>query len=199
MAKRRPYIGTSEAQSNAEALARRAAPYATASEMSFEVSWDWRKREPRDLREAVRMARKAYSDEVPTKLHEGYDSIGEGGVPKMTARAEGYLFGRADADDAGRDAETGQRDLLGHYFAPFRAHLAQMERGDESSRKRAAIVSHVTIGSQGPREAAIAEGVPSWCARVVAEDAIRAFLHGLSDIRVHVGEGKHMDEAITAA
>lgn len=191
MAKR--YRGISEAQANAEALARRSAPYAQASATSFRVAWDWHKREPADLREAVRMVRKAYQDEVPTKLHEA--AIGDDGTPRMTPRAEGYIFGSETADDAGRDPETGQRDMIGYYRSPFRARLAEMGRGDSASQKRSAIVSHVTIGQMGPVDAAVLEGVPQWCAKVVAEDAIRAFLRSLSDIKVH----KPIAEVATAA
>ena len=175
-AKTRPYIGPSEAQINAEALAHRDAPYTAASQVSFTIAWDYQRREPADLREATRMVRRAYTDELPIKLHEGPDKIGEGGTPKMTARAEGYIFGSAQGSD---DADS----AVSHYHAPFRACLDGMAHGDESSRKRAAIVSHVTIGSQGPQDAAVAEGVPSWCAKLVAEDALRSFLRNLSDLK----------------
>ena len=175
----------SEAQANAEALHRRSAPYTDAQRASVRVQWDIRNREPQTLRDAVRAVRRAYSDEVPTKLHEGPDSIGEGGTPKMTPRAEGYLFGDPRADDAARDPETGERDLVGYHHAPFRARLADMEQGNLTDRKRAAIVRHVAIGSRNPADSAQAEGVPLWCAKVVAEDALRVFLRGLSDLRVH--------------
>lgn len=145
------------------------------------------------------MVRRAYADEVPTKLHDA--AIGEDGTPRMTARAEGYIFGNASADDAGRDAETGQRDLIGYHFTPFRATLERMCRGNETERKIAAIVGHVTIGSQGPKEAAISEGIPSWAVNLVAFPALRSFLHNMSDIRVHVphGENESLAESITAA
>lgn len=193
------YRGLSDSQANAEALARRSAPYSAAADMSARIAWDFRNREPRDLREAVHLVRKAYADEVPDKLHEGYDSIGEGGTPKMTAKAEGYIFGSGDSDDAGRDAETGQRDLVGYYHTPFRAALCRMQHGADAERHRAAIVSHVTIGQQGPQEAAIAEGVPVWCAKLVAEDALRMFLRGLSDMKIHVPRPDLGQEATTAA
>lgn len=181
---RRVGISDAQADANAAALGRRESPYTAASEVSFRVQWDHHRREPEDLREAVRMCRQAYSDEVPDKTHSGAE-LAEDGTPKMTAKAEGYIFGNAQADDAGRDAETGARDLLGYHFTPFRAALDWLAHGSESERKRAAIVSHVTIGSQGAQDAAIAEGVPSWCAKVVAEDALRGFLRSLSDIRIH--------------
>ena len=135
------------------------------------------------------MVRKAYSDEVPSKLHEGPDSIGEGGTPKMTSRAEGYIFGSPQANDAGKtineDGST-TRDLVGYYHSPFRAKLADMERGDEARRHHAAIVRHVTIGQQAPGQAAILEGVPSWCASAVAFLALRSFLVNLTDIKLNL-------------
>ena len=144
------------------------------------------------------MVRKAYSDEVPGKLHEGPDSIGEGGTPKMTSRAEGYLFGSPGASDAGKDPETGKPDLIGYYHSPFRAKLADMERGDEARRKHAAIVRHVTIGQQGAAQAAMLEGVPSWCASAVAFLALRSFLVNLTDIKLNIPRHE-VAESLTAA
>lgn len=190
------YRGISDSQANAEALARRGAPYTAASETSLRVQWDWHRREPADLREATRMARKAYADEVPERLHDGPSAIGEDGTPRMSARAVGYIFGSEFGDDATRDPETGERDLVGWYYAPFRAHLAALYGSHDkhpedyictdATHRRAAIVRHVTLGSQGPMQAAIIEGVPSWCAKLVAEDALRSFLRGLTDLRLHV-------------
>jgi hypothetical protein len=212
----RPRI--SEAQANAEALARRSAQYAPEHAASVSVQWDYRHREPTDLRDAVRLVRKAYADEVPERLHEGPDSIGEGGTPKMDARAMGYLFGNAQASDAPKarctcpwsDIEMGghhddcprnprNQEALSYYHAPFRATLSRMASSNsDAQRKRAAIVSHVTIGSQGPQEAAISEGVPEWCAKLVAMDALRSFLRILSDVKVHTATIKPQD-GITAA
>lgn len=169
------YRGPSEAQSRA--LAQRDAPYTAASETSFRVRWDWSRREPTDLREAVRMVQRAYAEEVPPKLHEGPDSIGPDGTPKMTARAEGYIFGSPGAND---DPDAG----MSYYRSPFRAALTGMAKGHETERRYAAIVSHVAIGGQSPHAAAVREAVPRWCAVIVAEHALRAFLRGLSDMRV---------------
>jgi hypothetical protein len=63
-----------------------------------------------------------------------------------------------------------------------------------AEHRRAAVVSHVSIGSQGPVEAAMAEGVPAWCAKVVAEDALRSFLRSMTDLRLHVQ--RQSDEAV---
>jgi len=182
------YRGPSEAQSNAEALFRRDTPYSGASGVSFRVQWDFHRREPENLRDAVRAVRRAYQDEVPTKLHEGYDSIGESGTPKMTAKAEGYLFGNAQASDAKRNPETGESDAVSYYHAPFRAQLDRMAHGNETDRKIAAIVQRVTIGSQGPKEACISEGIPSWAVGLVAFPVLAAFLRQLSDLKVNLAK-----------
>ncbi len=171
---REPYIGPSEAQ--AEALARRDSSYSGASSVSFSVAWNFRNREPRDLREAVRMVRQAYSDEVPTRLHEGFDSIGEGGTPKMDVRAEAYLFGR---DDAGHERPDPVAPALDYYRTPFRAALHLMGK-----TKRGYIVRHVALGSMGPQEAAIREGVPYEFAKLVAWDVLCGFLRSMSDVKV---------------
>jgi len=190
VSKRRPYIGLSDAQANADALARRAAPYASESASSFRVAWDFRSREPADLRECVRMIRRAYSDEVPSRIHEGYDSIGIDGTPKWTTKAEGYIFGSPSGDDSRRNPETGERDVVGYFHSPFRATLDNMAHGDESSRRLGRIVAHVAIGSQGPVDAAISEGAHPLDAKDTAERALRACLRNLSAIRLHIRQSQ---------
>lgn len=155
-------IGPSDAQANAEALARRDGPYMAENRATTRRAFDWRNREPRDLREAVRLARAAYSDDVPEQMAEGSDTYNADGSPRFAHQAYEAIF-----EGSG----------------PFRSLLSCLSRGEESERRRAAIVSHVTIGSQGPSLAAIAEGVPPWCALLVAEDALRGFLRQLSSQR----------------
>lgn len=186
----------SDSQANAEALARRDHSWTDASDQSFRWQWDAHRRDPRDLHEAVDRVRRAYADEVPDKLHDGPDAIGDDGTPRMSAKAVGYIFGDPQADDAGRDAETGQRDLSGWHFTPFRAELARLGGGSESERKRAAIVSHVTLGSMGPQRAAVAEGVPRWCAKDVAETALRSFLRSMTDLKLHPPRRQEADNAV---
>lgn len=196
----------SDAQANAEALARRSTPYSEASGVSFTVNWQFHNREPRDLREAVRMVRQAYADEVPQKLHDA--QLGEAGTPRMSGQALGYMFGsenageehRAECDcraisinrnlpflEAGEHhddcASKAPRPALDFYRTPFRAALAHLER---VNKHRGAIVSHVSIGSLSPSEAAMREGVPAWCAKEVAESTLRSFLRNLSDVKLHL-------------
>lgn len=188
--KHKPYIGKSDAQANAEALHRRDHTYTEASSASFTVAWDWHNRQPQDLREAVRMVRQAYADEVPTKLHEGPDSIGDDGTPKMAARAMGYIFGSPWADDAKR----GEDPLITYLQAPFRALLADWQRHRPEYAK---IVSHVAIGRMPPRMAAELESVPAYCSKIVATDALFSFLAKLTDIKVNAP--RYVDEDTTAA
>ena len=172
--------GISEAQSNALALERRSAPYSESSGQSFTVAWNYHNREPKDLREAVRMVRAAYADEVPGRMHNR--DIADDGTPRMTPQAEGYIFG-SDTSGTERRVEGEPLPALDYYRTPFRAALEHLRR---SSPKRAAIVSHVAIGSQEGGAAAITEGVPAWCAKLVAEDTLRAFLRNLTDVKVHL-------------
>ena len=193
----KPYIGISESQSaaNADALARRERTYTTPHETTVRLRWGGY-REPRDLHEAVDLVRRAHADEVPDKLHDGPDAIGDDGTPRMTSRAMGYIFGDPRADDAAWDPETGQRDLSGWHFTPFRAELARLEHGAESERKRAAIVSHVSIGSMGAQRAAVEEGVPHWCAKIVALDVLCSFLRGMSDLSIHAPRVQESDQGV---
>jgi hypothetical protein len=177
---KRPYRGLSDAQANAEALERRDRPFTAAHQASASWRYDYRTREPRDLRDAVRQVRRAYADEVPARLHEGYDHIGEGGTPKMTARAEGYLFGHAEGSD-----RSDPEQLVSYYHTPFRALLASMSKGGATEQRIARVVSHIAIGGQGPKEAVIAEGVPSWAASLVVMPILSAFLSQLTDMKVH--------------
>lgn len=178
---KRPYIGPSESQS--EALARRESPYTAASGISVGVQWDWTRREPRNVNEAVRIVRQAYSDEVPGRLHEGPDAIGEGGTPKMDVRAEAYLFGDDRAGYERPDAETGELPLLDFYRTPFRAALASWQQRKPA---HAALVFAVAVGGQGPMQATINAGVPAPFAMVVADDTLRCFIRAMTDVKLRI-------------
>ena len=169
----------SDAQLNADALARRESSFSTENRTSAGMAYDFRRRAPRDLRDAERIVRRAYGDEVPTRMHE--HGLADDGTPAMTARAEAYIFG----SDTWTDAGKGDAPLTSYYLTPFRARLSEMEHHNaESTRKHAAIVKHVTIGGQSGEAAAQSEGVPSWCSRMVAFEALATFLRGLTDVKV---------------
>jgi hypothetical protein len=200
----------SDAQANAEALANRGRTYADRNAASLRFSWDASKRGPRDLRHACELVRRAYRDEVPTKLHES--GLAADGTPAMTAKAEAYIFGNPSWTDAGKSVECScgkpVRDVRGiqlaihdpgcpalgnhveaFYLTPFRATMADMEKArEEATRRRAAIVQHVAFGMD-PVEAATSEGCHPLDAKLVVFDALCAFLRRLTDVRVDVPGG----------
>lgn len=157
---------------------RREAPYADVHGRSIGEAWDASKRIPRDLREAVHQARVAWASEIPRALTEGPASVGDDGNPRFTADATTFIFGSP------HHVEPTDSTIVGFRTTPFRSTIASMLTGDESSRKRAAIVGRITAGGMQPLQAAVAEGVPSWCAKTVAEDALRSVLGRVSDLVV---------------
>lgn len=109
----------------------------------------------------------------------GAHSVGDDGNPRFAPETDAYIFGRPDAlehDEPGA--------IIRYRLLPFRATLAIFTRGDEKMRHQAAIVRRVTAGEQGPMDAAMAEGVPSWCAKDVAEQTLRLFLTIMSEVAV---------------
>jgi len=185
------YRGISDSQANAEALARRSAPYTAASDASFRIKWGGQHREVDNLGDAVRVVRRAFADEIPEKMHDGLSYLADDGTPRMNARAVGYIFGEPDSDDAGPD------DLMGYHFTPVRAQLYRMAHGQPTERVYATIVAKITVGGQGPREAALAAGVlPEAIAKGVALMALRAFLRGLTDIKLHPPRIREADNAV---
>jgi hypothetical protein len=141
----------SESQANALALDKRSRTYADEHAKSWEVRFDRPSHEPTSLRGYVRELRDAYEAEVP-RVHS--HDIDAGGTPALTPRFEAWL----DDQDSG----------------PFRTMLRGMERGkDERTQRRARIVYHAIVGGFSAGEAAVAEGVPDWCADTVAYDALQ--------------------------
>lgn len=162
--------------SESHSRAMREAPYTEAHRNSYTLKME-RTSPPDTLRELVHDLRKAYADEVPTRLHS--HDTDAGGDPAWSPEFTRYL--------TGSDFSTDRRDegTTEVYLTPFRACMAGMERSsDESTRRRAAIVGHVTFGNFGPVESAMMEGVPEWCAKIVARDAHSVFWRRLSDVRL---------------
>lgn len=155
-------------------------PYADAHAASRAAAWDVRRRAPRDLRQAVRYVRAAWIAETPVQLHDG--EIGDDGKPRFAGDAYRFVFGAPD------EIERESNGRLGYRWTPFRATLATFRQGDDRQRAQAAIVASVTAGEQGPGEAAANLGVPRWCAKLVAFDALTSFLGSMTDVVV-VGGG----------
>jgi hypothetical protein len=159
----------SEAQANAEALARRSSAFADANRRSIERKAD-RGTPPGSLRALVVELRKAYRDEVPGAIHK--HDVDGGGTPAYSGEFAAYLYGSPWATD--KDDDT--------YRTPFRAALAGMHHSNPSM---AAIVGHVTIGGEDPVDAVRRHhNLDSWMCRAIAERALLVFWQRCSDIRL---------------
>lgn len=164
----------SDAQANAEAQRT----YADEHARSWQVRMDRPSREPSSLRELVRDLRRAYADEMPTRMHT--HDVDGGGTPAYAPEFARHLFGSARGTVADGSLEV--------YLTPFAAALDGMHRAqDEGTRHRAAIVVHVVLTGVGPIEAARMEDVPEWCAKDVATRALSVFWRRLCDVRLDLG------------
>ena len=159
----------SDSQANAEALSRRSATYADENAASLSVKFDRKRYRPRGLRDYVHQLRRAYSDEVPARIH--VHQTDDGGTPAWAPEFSRYLTAPADAG-----AEV--------FDTPFRAALSSLERGREKGVKFAAIVGYVVIAGMEPAESAIRVGVPPWCADEVAYRALEVFWDRMADRRL---------------
>lgn len=159
----------SDAQANAEALARRSSAYADDHARSIEARSD-RGTPPAGLRALVVELRRAYRDEVPGTMHK--HDVDGGGTPAYSGEFAAYLYGSPWATDKDDDA----------YRTPFRAALASMHRNNPGM---AAIVGHVTIGGEDPVAAVRrSHDLDSWMCRAIAERALLVFWQRCSDIRL---------------
>jgi hypothetical protein len=149
----------SDSQANAEALARRSSTYADENARSWQFRFDRKANEPTSLGGYVKELRAAYADEMPERIHR--HDVDGGGTPALSAEMSALLYGSPFATDTDD-----------FYRYPFRACLQSMTRSDDL-HARARIAAHVAIGGLSAVEAAILEGVPHWCAKVVATDALR--------------------------
>lgn len=153
------------------------------------------------LRDLARLVERAALEDTPLRIHEGPDTLDREGVPAITSTFWQYLEApRAIDDHAHRYEGEGAAcercsilrefhvnpALLSEFRTPFRAALDDMRQlGDMTSVKRASIVERIGLG-MGPVSAAIAEGVPGWCAKTVALDALRIFAERMTDLRLRV-------------
>jgi len=163
----------SEPQSRA--LYERETPYTEAHRNSYRLKME-RTRPPR-LGDLVRDLRKAYADEVPTRIHSR--DTDAGGDPAWSPEFTRFLTGSDFATDTRDDGTTEV------YTTPLRACLASMGRSaSESSRRRAAITFRIVVAGSDPAEAAMAEGAPEWDAPACARRALEQFWSRLSDVRL---------------
>jgi hypothetical protein len=156
-------------RANAEALARRAAPYADENARSRQAR-DYRADPPAGLLALVSELRRAYRDEVPGTLHK--HDVDGGGTPAYSGEFAAYLYGSPWATD--KDDDT--------YRTPFRACMIGMHRYNATM---ATIVARVTIGGMDPIDAARQEAgeLEKWMASAIATKALNTFWMRLDYVR----------------
>ena len=160
--------GKSEAQSIAESRSR---TYADEHIVSVIRANDVRSM-PQSVGGLLYSLRQSAGDEIPRKLHDGPHQIDEGGTPRWSAAFSRYLMD----NDGAQDQQSGVK------LTPFRAALTGMGRSqNETKRRYASIVARIVLNGDTMPQAAEAEGVPSWCAKVVSEEACRAVWSDMKD------------------
>ena len=177
MSKHRPYQGRSESQSQAD---YGSSTYAGENAASWQVRFG-RLSHELTTRELLSELMDAFAAEVPAKLHEGPDHIGEGGTPVMTGAFMGYI-------STGTGSVTTPDDLEPVYEGIFRKPLQEAIAGMKRSPGKVAwwglIVERIIIGSQMPANAAMAEGSHRWEAVRTANEALAECHRRLTPVRV---------------
>jgi hypothetical protein len=127
MSKQRPYIGPSDAQANADALARRAAPYAPEHDRSKRFL-------PHGFDQLRRWFLAQWKDELPTDIH---------GAGEETERP-----GRILRDDGSGVTDPGGGNALGapSYLPEFRVLIYGLENGDGTTRPGETQTEYATSG-----------------------------------------------------
>jgi hypothetical protein len=156
-------IGKSEAQANAEALARRSSTYADDHARSWTIVFS--RHEPPTLRDLVRELRRAYRMDMPERMHRV--AVDGGGTPSYTGEFAAHLYGSPMALDPGDQDHAVYRTPL----------LAALHR---CTGTRGAIVRAVVITGDGPVDAALAQGIPADVAKLTSEAVLRWFWRGMS-------------------
>lgn len=128
----------SEAQANAEALARRSSVYADESAASVRVTSDRVRYRPQGKRALLRWAQRQAQMDGPLRLHGR--GIADDGAPRMTGEAIRYLGMASDDEPTDWVSVACQRDEDGDYIAPVRCAIAR-------------------IGVRRPRSARILRGI----------------------------------------
>ena len=158
-------------ESQSRAVYELETPYTAAHRNSYTLKME--RTQPPRLRELVRDLRRAYQDEVPSRIHSR--DTDAGGDPAWSPEFTRYLTGSDFATDKDDDI----------YTTPFRACYAAMTRSaQEGTRRRAAIVFRIVAAGNDPAEAAMIEGAPEWDASACARRALELFWYRLSDVRL---------------
>lgn len=168
----------SEAQANAEALARREATWTAAHAATWEARFD-RGTPPATLRELVITLRRAYRDEMPQTLHK--HAVDDGGTPAYSGEFAAFLYGSVAATEEDGTYRTPVRRCLRSMLASSTADAAAFQMGR--------IAGRVIVGGETPADAVDHEtGISEpWIARAIAERALLVFWKRCADVRLDLG------------
>lgn len=167
--------GKSEAQGNAEALARRSSTYADEHAASWRVRFDAPTHELSTKALVTRIVENL-AGEAPERLHEGPDHIDAGGVPAMTGAFVAYLDSSVTATverpEVDKDGNRVDAIVVGEYRRPQAAAIDSMLRCHGKIEWWGRIVERVVYGAESPVTAAIAEGSHPYEAVRTANEAL---------------------------
>lgn len=158
----------SEAQGNAEALARRSSTYADEHAASWRVRFDTPSHELSTKALVARIMDNLLA-ETPEKLHEGPDHIDAGGVPAMTAAFINHIDSRVTSTAGKPDPEA---IIVGTYRRPQAAAIDSMLRCKGKVSWWGRIVVRVIYNSEPAFQAAVAEGSHPFEAQRTVNEAL---------------------------
>lgn len=146
----------SDAQANAEALARRSAPYGAQHAMSERHENDRVSARPTSKRSLLRWAQRLARLDGPLRMH-GRDVAGDG-APQMTGETRGYL-GMTGGDGPTDWLNVACRlDESGVYVSPLRCAIARI---GTSQPRHAALLLELVKEFADEDRAAAAVGIPA--------------------------------------
>ena len=180
----------SEAQANAEALARRSAPYGEANRRTIDAAFGGVAIRSRgSLRDLVRPLLHEYAAEVPGKTTDGPDQLDAGGAPRFSAEFAAWLEASPTATDPGdpefrtspdtRDriasGELAPDAIDGFYRWPIRAALYGMIHSVNPKISRLGRIVAAIIAGDDAMSAAVAQGAHPDDAEHTARRALVTF------------------------
>jgi hypothetical protein len=174
----------SDAQANAEALARRTTSYADEHAASWQVRFGAPTHELSTKALVARITENLEA-ETPERLHEGPDHIDAGGVPAMTAAFLAYLGSSRTATVEKPDPDG---IVVGTYRRPQAAAIESMLRCTGKVAWWGRIVVRVIYGGEIAAAAAIAEGSHPYEAKRTANEALGEALRRWTPDKMHLAK-----------
>jgi hypothetical protein len=186
------YRRNSEAQANAEALARRSVPYAAEHRRSLvETSTPSITSRARgaSLRTLERGVTRDFALEAPGKTTDGLHHLDAGGVPEFSAEFHAYLQSSPTGTDTG-DPEDASKDpdspVQGYFRWPSRAALWYMVNSGSQRVARLGMIVERVVRGESATDAAIAFGAHPDDARDTARRALETFVSRRASLKLRL-------------